>query len=92
MPYLEKQTNLRIVDTEQTLAEAITQISSFVEPTILHVRVGGSDTARMTARRIMEGLIHDELYFELDVNSLIRDETERRTDIGLEIHQIVSSG
>lgn len=40
----------------------------------------------MTARRIVEGLINEEHFFELDVNSLIRDETERRTEIGLEIH------
>jgi hypothetical protein len=38
MPYLEKNTNLRIVDAEQTLSQACAQISSFVEPTILHIR------------------------------------------------------
>jgi hypothetical protein len=38
MPYLEKNTHLCLVDAEQTLSQAIAQISSYVEPTILHIR------------------------------------------------------
>jgi hypothetical protein len=38
MPYLAKNTNLRYVDAEQTISQAIAQISSFVEPNILHIR------------------------------------------------------
>jgi len=36
----------------------------------------------MTEKRIHEGLVKEQGFFELDVNSLIRDETERRTEIG----------
>ena len=46
----------------------------------------------MTEKRIHEGLVKEQGFFELDVNSLIRDETERRTEIGQEIHQLVSTG
>lgn len=49
------------------------------------MRVGGSETAQASAKAITDGLIGDQKFFELDVNSLIRDETERRTDIGCEI-------
>lgn len=92
MPFLEKCTNLREVNTEQTLSQACAQICGFVEPSVLHVRCGGSDTATKTSRAVCAGLTQDQKYFELDVNSLIRDEIERRTELGLEIHQLVNSG
>jgi hypothetical protein len=50
MPFLEKNTNLRVVDAEQSVSQAFAQICSYVEPTILHVRIGGSDQSREHAR------------------------------------------
>jgi hypothetical protein len=86
MPFLEKHDFLRVVDAEQSISQAFTEMCSHVEPTILHVRVGGSEHARDNAKMICEGLMKDANYFELEVSSLVRDEIERRTEIGLEIH------
>lgn len=56
MPYLAKLDSLRTVDAEQTLSQATAQIFSYVEPTILHVRMGGSESSKYNAKMIIEGL------------------------------------
>ena len=40
----------------------------------------------------MNSLIDTQGYFELDVNALIRDENERKTEIGVEVLSRVSAG
>ena len=45
MPYLQQSTNLRVVNTEQNFDQAFKQLCSFVEPTVLLVRHGGSPNA-----------------------------------------------
>lgn len=58
----------------------------------MHVRVGGSESAQFNAKKIKEGLREQTGYFELDINALIRDEIERRTDVGCDIHKLHSTG
>ena len=40
----------------------------------------------------MNALIADHGFFELDTNALIRDENERKTEIGIEVLSRVSAG
>ena len=40
----------------------------------------------------MNALIADHGFFELDTNALIRDENERKTEIGVEVLSRVSAG
>lgn len=56
---------------------------------MIHIRPGAnSNTLR---KEIVEALVASHEYCNLDVNSLIRDENERKTSIGIEINQMVSS-
>ena len=63
-----------------------------VEPTIIHVRSGGNTTNELR-KHIIEELTSERWgYANLDVNSLIRDENERKTPIGIEFLSMVQSG
>jgi hypothetical protein len=48
-----------------------------IEPVIIHARSGGSSNE--LKKSIVERLINNYLFINLDVNSLIRDENERKT-------------
>lgn len=60
-----------------------------IEPPVIHVRSGGSSNE--LRKEIVQQLV-DSGWINLDVNSLIRDENERRTVIGIEFLSMVSSG
>lgn len=90
LPYLRDNGNLNEVDTEQTFGNSFKQLCSFVEPTVLHVRSGGSSNE--LRKEIVEKLQANNDFVNLDVNSLIRDENERKTSIGLEFLNMVAAG
>lgn len=61
-----------------------------VEPFIIHARSGGSSNE--LKKQIVDTLQSAFNFVNLDVNSLIRDENERKTQIGLEFLSMVSAG
>lgn len=63
------------------------QFYKVLEPEIIHIRPGASSND--LKKKITDDLVEDG-WCNLDINSLIRDENERRTDIGIEIHKMVS--
>ncbi len=91
-PYLKQSTNLRIVNTEQKFDQAFQQLRAFVEPTVLLVRPGGGDGAYDRRNQIISTLKSTKGFNELNVFQLIKEETERHTEIGREINQQISAG
>lgn len=68
-------------------------VYQLVEPTVIHIRTGGNSAANDLRKQIIEELTSEKWgYCNLDVNSLIRDENERRTEIGQEFLSLVQSG
>ena len=92
MPFLQAQTNLKSVDTEQIFQTAFEELCGHVEPTIIHVRPGGANNAQINAKNIKNALITDLGYFELNLQVLLRDEMERKTEIGKELSSITAAG
>lgn len=77
------------VDSEQTFANSFKQLCSYVEPVVIHLRSGGADND--VRRAFLERLIQFG-FVNLDINSLIRDENERKTTIGMEFINMVATG
>ena len=82
LPYLRKETKFNEIDSEQTFNNSFKAICQVIEPTVIHIRSGGSSNELRKA--IIENLAVNNWYVNLDINSLIRDENERRTAIGQE--------
>ena len=74
LPFLREETNLRIINTEQSLASSFKEICSHIEPTIITVRSSGSDVANDEKANIMH-LLADKnqthQFIELNVSDLI---------------------
>lgn len=94
LPYLKEQVGagFRDIDAEKTVAQILTQVRSAYEPTIIHIRPGPDThgvkqevTAQLTKELADGGLG----FMNLDINALNRLEAERKTAIGLEMHQMV---
>jgi len=92
MPYLQSATKLRMVNTEKNFDEALKQLTSYVEPTILLVRPGGCNDSFEKRVQIVESLKTDKGFVELNVFALIKEETERHTEVGREINEQISAG
>lgn len=82
--YLKKNTNTTIIDAEQNLEKTLADTYRVLEPQIIHVRPGAASND--LKKEITEKLVTNHNYSNLDVNGLIRDENERKTSIGHEIH------
>lgn len=87
MPYLKSATNMKCVSTEQNFDQAFSQLSSSVEPTLLLIRPGGNDDSYEKKGLIVDELKKTKGFKELNVFSLIKEETERHTDVGREINE-----
>lgn len=82
--YLSAETSFHEVDTTTAVYEkSFDQICEVVQPTVIHCRFG---------KHIAEKLVEDMGFINLEVNTLIRDENERKTPIGLEFLSMVSAG
>jgi len=91
LPYLRDSEGVLFeVDSEQNFVNAFKQLCSPIEPIVLHVRSGGSSNE--LRKEIVDKLQSELNFFNLDVNSLIRDENERKTAIGLEFLNMVAAG
>jgi len=66
------------IDSELPLNVVFKSISKVIEPTVIHIRVGTNNELRedMIKELVQRG------YMNLEVNELIRHETERRTSLG----------
>jgi adenylate kinase family enzyme len=93
LPYLRASTRFNEIDGEQPLHSVLKSVYSVVEPTVIHIRTGGNASSNELRKQIIDELTSERMgYANLDVNSLIRDENERRTPIGQEFLSMVQSG
>ena len=56
------------------------------------MRPGGAQNAQINAKNIKNALITELGYFELNLQVLLRDEMERKTEIGKELSSITAAG
>jgi hypothetical protein len=90
LPYLRASTRFHEIDGERSLPAVLKDVFTVVEPTVIHIRTGGNAPANDLRKKIIDELTSDRWgYANLDVNSLIRDENERRTPIGQEFLSMV---
>jgi hypothetical protein len=62
-------------------------INKHIEPCVIHIRPGAN--SNILRKEITEKLATQHDFVDLDINGLIRDENERKTAIGIEMHQMV---
>lgn len=54
-------------------------VNDQVEPTVIHIRPGPTGTTEALRREITDKLSKEHGFMDLDINTLIRDENERKT-------------
>lgn len=89
LPLLKERTQFYEIDCDQDLLKVQEQINVIVEPTIIHIRSGANNELK---KEMVTQLTAEHSFINLEVNSLIRMETERRTAVGQEFFQTVSAG
>jgi adenylate kinase family enzyme len=89
IPYLQMSPNFHEINCDQDLKFVSEQVCEIVEPTIIHIRSGSNNDLK---KEMIQKLTSEHGYTNLEVNSLIRLETERRTPVGQEFLQIVQHG
>lgn len=89
IPLLQERTQFHEIDCDQEVKKVQDQINSIIEPTIIHIRAGTNNDLK---KEMIQKLVSDHGFINLEVNSLIRMETERRTAVGQEFFQTVSAG
>lgn len=89
IPYLQSNTQFHEIDCDQDLEYVNKQVREIVEPTIIHIRSGSNNELK---KEMITRLVSEHGFINLEVNSLIRLETERRTPVGQEFLQIVQQG
>jgi len=89
LPFLEANTNFTSIPTDRSVEKTLEEVNNCIEPTVIHIRpVANSNNLR---KEITDKLASGHEYMDLDINALIRDENERKTSIGIEMHQMVQS-
>jgi adenylate kinase family enzyme len=89
IPYLKKNSKFEEIDAEMKFDLVYNKVCALIEPTIIHIRSGTNNDLR---KEMIAKLVEEHGYVNLEANSLIRDETERRTDVGQEFLAMVSAG
>lgn len=89
IPYLRANTNFAEISTEGAFDKTMDLVNSKFEPCVIHIRPGASSND--LRKEITEKLSEEHGFINLDVNALIRDENERKTEIGQEMHSMVQS-
>lgn len=80
IPYLKNSTNFAEISTEDSFDKTMEIVNSKFEPTVIHIRPGANSND--LRKEITEKLSEEHGFINLDVNALIRDENERKTEIG----------
>jgi len=86
---LQAETNFIPISTDRSLEKTMEEVNDHVEPTVIHIRPGAN--SNNLRKEITDKLASGHEYMDLDINALIRDENERKTSIGIEMHQMVQS-
>ena len=86
---MKEHTNFAEVSTEGSFDKTMDLVNSRFEPCVIHIRPGASSND--LRKEITEKLSEEHGFINLDVNALIRDENERKTEIGQEMHSMVQS-
>lgn len=89
LPYLKANTKFTEINAEQSFDKVMEEVGQYVEPCVIHIRPGANSND--LRKEITEKLSKQHGFMNLDINSLIRDENERKTSIGLEMHQMVQN-
>ena len=76
---MRSTTSFNEINSEQPLSSVLKEVFAVVEPIVIHVRTGGNSSNDLRKQIIEELTSEQQGYVNLDVNSLIRDENERRT-------------
>ena len=89
LPFLKQKVGAAFteVNTQRLFSQTIEDVRKYYEPCVIHIRPGPD--AQDAKKDITEGLSTEHGFVNLDINSLIRYETERRTSIGQEMHAMV---
>jgi len=77
------------VNTDRSFEKTMDDINKHIEPCVIHIRPGAN--SNILRKEITEKLSTTHDFVDLDINGLIRDENERKTAIGIEMHQMVQS-
>lgn len=80
IPFLKANTNYVQVNSEKTIQNTLEQFYKILEPQVIHIRPGANSND--LRKEITEKLTREHDFCNLDINSLIRDENERKTLIG----------
>jgi hypothetical protein len=82
IPFLKASTSFHEVDSEQTFVNSFKELCKVVEPTVIHVRSNGqsNELRKLIIEKLTSSFGYG--YTNLDINQLIREENERRTQIG----------
>ena len=86
---MESSTNFVSINTDQSFEKTMQDVNDQIEPTVIHIRPGAN--SNNLRKEITEKLATGHEWVDLDINALIRDENERKTSIGAEMHQMVQS-
>jgi hypothetical protein len=92
LPYLKNHCGAHEVNSEQDKTQVNQCIRAFVEPTVVHVRSSGSDGSATVKGAIQKSLVEEHGFIELNVNDLIREESDRRTKLGNRLLTAYSTG
>lgn len=90
MPFLKANTSYHEIDTTEGFEQTFQKICEIVEPTVIHIRVDSVSTD--LRQEMIQNLVENHGFVNLDVNILIKDENERKTEIGLEFLSMTSLG
>jgi adenylate kinase family enzyme len=91
MPMLKKSCQTYTIESAQALNQSIRTARKFIEPTLVHIRHSGSENSIDKKEEIRVNLI-EQGYVELNVNDLVREEMERRTDLGNKLLNAYNTG
>lgn len=89
IPYLQETTQFHEINCDQELQFVHLQIRDIIEPTVIHIRAGSNNDLK---KQMITELVENHGFANLEVSSLIRLESERRTSVGQEFLQMANHG
>jgi hypothetical protein len=91
-PFLTNNCCSHEIDSALDFKETMKQVRSYVEPTIVHIRSSGTEYSGAIKEEIKTKLVEEMGFIELSVNDLVREETDRRTDLGMRLLNSYNTG
>lgn len=84
LPQIQKELSVTVVDSQQSEEKTLDDVLKHIEPCVVHIRPGANSND--LRKEITEKLSEEHGFRNLDINGLIRDENERKTEIGQEMN------